>query len=267
MGALHSGHLSLIGRARAECDRVAVSVFVNPTQFDDPADLAAYPRRLEHDLEAARRAGADLVFAPEPEELYPPGFSTYVTVEGLGERFEGAVRGPGHFRGVATVVLKLLNLVRPTVLYLGRKDAQQVALLKRMVRDLNLPVAIAVCPTVRDADGLALSSRNERLSPEERRRAASLYRALQAGAAAAAAGEREAAAVVAAARQVLAEAGIEPEYLALVEEERFEELERLDRPALLIVAARFGGTRLIDNVPLQPVAAAAAQRTEAICNG
>lgn len=268
MGAIHAGHLSLVERAKQECDAVVVSIFVNPLQFDDPTDLAAYPRQLEEDLKLLEEAGVAVVFAPAVEELYPPGFSTAVTVGPIAERFEGQVRGPDHFRGVATVVLKLLNIVRPATLYLGQKDAQQVAVLKRMVRDLNVGVEVVVCPTVREPDGLALSSRNGRLSAQERDQATVLYRALQAGAAAAAAGAQEAAAVVAAARAVLAAEGVEPEYLAVVGAEQFEELSRLEQPALLIVAARFGGTRLIDNLYLQSTAvAAAAPTTEAACNG
>jgi pantoate--beta-alanine ligase len=227
MGALHAGHTALFDAARVECDVVVASVFVNPAQFDEGADLVAYPRDLDRDLALAEQHGVDVVFAPSAGELYPPGFATWVEPAGAAEGLEGAHR-PGHFRGVATVCLKLFNLVRPERAYFGRKDAQQVAVVKQMVRDLNLRVEIRVVETVRDPDGLALSSRNARLSPPERARALAIPRALATG-------------DVERARAVLAEAGVEPEYLAVAD---------LDGPTLA-VAARVGGVRLIDNVPLK----------------
>jgi len=227
MGALHDGHRALLAAARAECDVVVVSVFVNPSQFGEAADLAAYPRTLDTDAALAEAAGADLIFAPEPEEIYPAGFATWIEPAGAALGLEGDHR-PGHFRGVATVCVKLFSIVRPTAAYFGRKDAQQVAVVKQVVRDLNLDLTIRVVPTVRDADGLALSSRNARLSPGERAQALAIHRALL---------TRD----VTKARAVLAAAGIEPEYV---------EIADLDGPTLAI-AAHVGTTRLIDNLPLE----------------
>jgi pantoate--beta-alanine ligase len=228
MGALHAGHESLIRAAREENDVVVVSLFVNPAQFDDPRDLEAYPRDEGRDAEIAERHGADVLFAPAKDEVYRAGASTKGIVDGLGEVFEGAHRGPGHFAGVCTVVAKLFNMVQPDRAYFGQKDAQQVAVLKRMVADLDFPLEIRVQPTVRDPDGLALSSRNARLSPEERRRALALSAAVHAG--------------LEAGREVLAEHGIEPEYFAAVDPETFE------APCdLIVIAATIGTTRLIDN--------------------
>jgi pantoate--beta-alanine ligase len=226
MGAIHAGHLALFAKARAECDTVVATLFVNPAQFGDGADLAGYPRDFHADEHAAEAAGVDFLFAPSPEELYPPGFATWVLPEGAALGLEGEAR-PGHFRGVATVCLKLFTIVRPDVAYFGRKDAQQVAVVKQMVRDLNLELELRVVPTVRDADGLALSSRNGRLSAQERRQALAIPRAL-------------ATHDPARAETILAEAGIEPEYVALAD---------LDGPTLA-VAATVGSTRLIDNVRL-----------------
>ncbi len=232
MGALHAGHESLIRAAREENDEVVVSLFVNPAQFNDPRDLEAYPRDERRDGQIAERHGADVLFAPAQDEVYRAGASTKVIVEGLGEVYEGAHRGPGHFAGVCTVVAKLFNMVQPDRAYFGQKDAQQVAVLERMVADLDFPLEIRVQPTVRDPDGLALSSRNARLSPEERRRALALNAALQA----AAHGGLEAG------EAVLAELGIEPEYFAAVDPETFE------TPGdLIVIAATIGTTRLIDN--------------------
>lgn len=225
MGALHAGHVALFEAAREECDTVVASLFVNPAQFSEDADLAAYPRDEEADAALAAEAGVDLLFAPPVEEIYPPGFSTWV--DPGEERLEAAFR-PGHFRGVATVCLKLFLAVRPDRAYFGRKDAQQVAVVRRLVRDLALGIEIRSVPTVRDADGLALSSRNARLSPAERARALAIPRAL-----ATRDPER--------ARAVLAEAGLAPDYV---------EVADLDGPTLAI-AARVGGVRLIDNVPLE----------------
>lgn len=258
MGALHAGHLSLIHRARAECDFVAVSLFVNPTQFGPKEDLARYPRDFPGDLAAAREAGADLLFAPPVEEMYPPGDCTAVEVAGPARGFEGASR-PGHFRGVATVVAKLFLMALPDRAYFGEKDYQQLQVVRRMVRDLSFPLEVVACPTVREADGLALSSRNRYLSPEERAAAPALRRALLAAAAAYSAGEREAATLVGAASAVLAaEPRFVPDYLALADAESLEPCTgTVTRPAVLLAAARLGNTRLIDSLVLgRPVEAA-----------
>jgi len=252
MGALHAGHASLIERARAECDVVVVSLFVNPSQFDERADLERYPRDERRDLDLAGRAGAGILFAPSVEEVYPAGFATAVDVLGLTDKLEGAVRGASHFRGVTTVVTKLLNMVAPDVAYFGQKDAQQTIVIRRLVADLNLPVRIETCPTVREPDGLALSSRNARLSPTQREQALALVRGLEAARSAARAGERSAQALLECGRATMAEHGVEPEYLALVDPATLEPVERLRRPALLAVAARIGETRLIDNLILEP---------------
>jgi pantoate--beta-alanine ligase len=252
MGALHDGHLSLIARAREQCDRVIVSLFVNPAQFNERSDLDRYPRQLEHDSALAARAGADVLFAPSVEEVYPPGFATTVEVLGVTERLEGASRGAAHFRGVTTVVTKLLCMALPDAAYFGQKDAQQVVVIRRLVRDLNLPVRVEVCPTVREPDGLAMSSRNAHLNVNERARARSLHRALSAAAEHAAAGERSAEALLNAARAAIVP--IEPEYLALVDPGTLEPVAQLDGPALLAVAAHVGATRLIDNLILEPAA-------------
>ncbi len=253
MGALHEGHRSLIARARAECDVVVVSLFVNPAQFDEHADLERYPRQERRDSELAEQAGADLLFAPSVEEIYPAGFSTSVEVLGLTDRLEGAVRGSSHFRAVTTVVTKLLNIVTPDIAYFGQKDAQQLAVIRRLVEDLNLRVRVEACPTVREPDGLAMSSRNAHLSPGERARALALHGALAAAAAAVSADERSADALIRAARAAMAPFDVEPEYLALVNPDTLEPIDRLDRPALLALAARVGSTRLIDNILLCPI--------------
>jgi len=230
MGAFHAGHVSLMRAARSECTQVVVSLFVNPAQFGAADDLERYPRDEQQDVRVAQEAGVDVLFAPSAQQLYPDGFATWVDVDVAGG--EASARRPGHFRGVATVCLKLFNLVRPDVAFFGQKDAQQVAVLRQMVRDLNVPVTIRVLPTVRDADGLALSSRNAHLSAEERQHALALPRALQAG--------RAAADPVAAARAALN--GLEPEYV---------ELLRVGGATLLTAAARIGSTRLIDNVVVE----------------
>ncbi|HEX5448915.1 MAG TPA: pantoate--beta-alanine ligase [Gaiellaceae bacterium] len=227
MGALHAGHVRLFDAARLECDTLVASVFVNPTQFGDARDLALYPRDLAADAAIAEEAGVDVLFAPSADEIYPPGFATWVVPEGVAVGLEGAAR-PDHFRGVATVCLKLFNIVRPELAWFGRKDAQQVAVLKQLVRDLNVGVEIRVVDTLRDADGLALSSRNARLSSAERERALAIPRALA---------TRDASA----ARTILLDAGLEPDYV---------EVADLDGPTLA-VAARVGTTRLIDNVLLE----------------
>jgi len=245
MGAFHAGHDALMRAAREACDEVVVSLFVNPAQFEDQGDLAAYPRDEGADAARAAGLGVDVLFAPAREEVYPPGFATTVAVAGLSEVLEGAHRGPGHFAGVCTVVAKLLNVVGPDVAYFGQKDAQQVAVVRRMVRDLEIPVRVEVVPTVREPDGLALSSRNVRLGRADRARALALSRALRAAEAAVAAGERDAARVLAAGRAAMD--GVEPEYLALVDPDAFTPLAAVDGRALVAVAARVGPVRLIDN--------------------
>ncbi|HEX4837548.1 MAG TPA: pantoate--beta-alanine ligase [Solirubrobacteraceae bacterium] len=252
MGALHEGHLSLLARARSQCEIVVASLFVNPAQFDERADLDRYPRQEERDLRLAAQAGVDVLFAPSPEEVYPAGFSTSVEVLGLTDRLEGAARGSAHFRGVTTVVTKLLNMVSPDVAYFGQKDAQQVIVIRRLVEDLNLPVRIETCPTVREPDGLAMSSRNARLSPEERASALALHNALSVAGAAVARGERSADVLVGLAHEQMTLLELEPEYLALVSPDTLEPISQLEEPALLAVAARVGATRLIDNVTLYP---------------
>ncbi|MCW3032192.1 MAG: pantoate--beta-alanine ligase [Solirubrobacterales bacterium] len=252
MGALHDGHLSLISQAREDCDVVVVSLFVNPAQFNERSDLERYPRDESRDRELAAASGADVLFAPSAEEVYPAGFATSVDVLGVSERLEGESRGAEHFRGVATIVAKLLGMALPDVAYFGQKDAQQVVVIRRLVADLNLPVAIEALPTVREPDGLAMSSRNALLSEVERERARSLSAALEAATRLAAAGERSADALLASGREVLEGAGVELDYLALVDPDTLEPVELLERPALLAVAARVGQVRLIDNAILAP---------------
>jgi pantoate--beta-alanine ligase len=252
MGALHEGHLSLIRQARATCDQVVVSLFVNPAQFDDAGDLAAYPRDEERDAALAADAGADLLFAPARDEVYPPGFATTVHVEGLTATLEGVHRGAGHFDGVTTVVTKLLNMVAPDVAFFGQKDAQQALVIRRLVRDLDLPVRIEVRPTVREHDGLALSSRNVRLQGPDRERALALHDALRAAEAALHAGERDAGTLRETALRAMHDHGVEPDYLELVSTDDLSPVERVDGQALLAVAARVGTTRLIDNTILSP---------------
>ncbi|HSD78501.1 MAG TPA: pantoate--beta-alanine ligase [Solirubrobacteraceae bacterium] len=252
MGALHDGHLALVARAREACDEVVVSLFVNPRQFDDAGDLAAYPRDEDRDAAVAEQAGADLLFAPAVEEVYPAGFATTVTVSGpQTETLEGAHRGVGHFDGVATVVVKLLNMAQPDVAFFGQKDAQQAVVVRRVVRDLDLPVRIELVPTVREPDGLALSSRNVHLRGADRDRALALSEGLAAARARAAAGERDAAAVAAAGREAMRARGVEPEYLAVVDPDSLLPLADVDGGALVAVAARVGPTRLIDNVLIE----------------
>jgi pantoate--beta-alanine ligase len=251
MGAFHAGHESLMAAARAECGEVVVSLFVNPAQFEECADLAAYPRDEAVDAAIAARHGTDVLFAPPVEEVYPEGFRTTVAVAGLSDVFEGAQRGVAHFAGVCTVVAKLLNMVAPDVAYFGQKDAQQVAVLRRMAEDLDFPVRIEALPTVREPDGLALSSRNRRLSADERRRALALSRALGVAAAVLAAGERDATRVQAGALAAMAADGLAPEYLALVDPDSFEPLASVNGRVLVAVAARVGNTRLIDNVLIE----------------
>jgi pantoate--beta-alanine ligase len=252
MGAFHDGHLSLIRRARRDCEVVVVSLFVNPTQFGPSDDLDAYPRDELRDARLAEAEGVDVLFAPPVEEVYPDGFATTVTVGRVTEMLEGhpTRRGPSHFAGVTTVVTKLFNMAGPDVAYFGQKDAQQALVLRRLVRDLDIPVRIEVCPTIRDTDGLALSSRNAYLSEPERAQALALSRALRAADAAVEAGERDAEAVLRAARAELDGAGIEPEYLELRSITDLTPVERVNGSTLLAVAARVGRARLIDNVVL-----------------
>jgi pantoate--beta-alanine ligase len=251
MGALHEGHLSLIRRAREQCDLVVVSVFVNPAQFNQSSDLERYPRREADDAALAGAAGGDVLFAPSVEEVYPPEFATSVEVIGLTDRLEGAVRGGGHFRGVTTVVTKLFGMTMPDIAYFGQKDAQQAIVVRRLVEDLNLPVRIEVCPTVRESDGLAMSSRNALLDPDGRARARALPAALDAALTLAAKGERSAEALLRAAREAMRPFDVSLDYLALVDPETLEALEELAGEGLLAVAARIGAVRLIDNAPVQ----------------
>ncbi|MEK6250603.1 MAG: pantoate--beta-alanine ligase [Actinomycetota bacterium] len=253
MGYLHEGHLSLLRAARADCDLVVMSLFVNPTQFGAGEDLDRYPRNEQRDTALAVEAGVDLIYAPSTDDVYPSGYATYVDVEGLTEVLCGDPerRGPEHFRGVITVVAKLLNTVQPDIAYFGQKDAQQAVLIQRMVGDLDFPVRIEVLPIVRDPDGLAMSSRNAYLDTEQRQRAAALSRALRAAQDSARGGSLTEA--LADARRELSEAGIEPEYLEARDAEDLTPVAELNgRPVLVAVAAQVGGARLIDNVLIEP---------------
>jgi pantoate--beta-alanine ligase len=251
MGALHEGHMSLVRSAMAECRPVIASIFVNPTQFGPSEDLQKYPRTLEADRKKLEDAGVDTLFAPEAAEIYPPGFRTWVNVEGLSERLEGKSR-PGHFRGVTTVVLKLLEIIQPRKAFFGRKDAQQARLIRQMARDLHLDTEIIVCPIVREADGLAQSSRNAYLLPDERRAATVLYRALEGARNSIARGERDALRITAAMRETLrAEPLAEPDYVQLVDAETLEPVTRLRGACLTLLAVRIGATRLIDNLLIE----------------
>ena len=252
MGALHEGHLSLLRRAKSECSKVFASIFVNPTQFGPNEDLSKYPRTFESDVEKLKSAGVDLLFAPEAKEMYPPGFSTYVTIEGLSERLEGKSR-PGHFRGVATVVLKLFEIVQPHFVFFGRKDAQQVRILQRMLLDLNSDIEIVVCPIVREPDGLALSSRNGYLNAEERSAATVLHRALRAAYLEVAASVRDALTLQNAVRDVLAQEKLaRVDYVEVVDADSFEPVARSgSRPTYVLLAVFIGKTRLIDNLLIE----------------
>jgi pantoate--beta-alanine ligase len=258
MGAFHEGHLSLMRRAREDCHEVVVSLFVNPAQFNEGGDLDAYPRDEARDGALAAELGVDYLFAPSVSEVYPPSFGTTVSVAGLTDTLEGAGRGRAHFDGVTTVVAKLLNMVGPDVAYFGQKDAQQALVIRRLVRDLDVPTRIEVCPIVRELDGLAMSSRNVRLTPSERQRASALNRALRAAADAVAAGERRATAVRARALTELTVADIEPEYLELVSADALVPVDRIEGDVLALVAARVGDTRLIDNQTLSTARAGGA---------
>lgn len=249
MGALHAGHTSLIERAGEHSDCIVVSIFVNPRQFGDPGDLAAYPREFERDAEIARGAGADIVFRPAPEEIYPPGFSTEVRVGGpLTETLEGAHRGPEHFHGVTTVVTKLLTATAPDIAVFGEKDAQQVRVIERLVRDLHLPVRVIRSPTVREQDGLALSSRNARLSPKNREQALALSAAIFAARDAFASGERHRDAILSPAFEVLDRHDVAPEYLELCNSEDLSPIDEVTGAATIVIAATVGGVRLIDTI-------------------
>jgi pantoate--beta-alanine ligase len=252
MGAFHGGHEALMRAARETCDEVIVSLFVNPAQFEEPADLAAYPRSEADDAAAAAALGVDALFAPAVEAIYPDGFATTIHVGGLADVLEGAARGASHFDGVCTVVCKLFNIVAPDVAFFGQKDAQQVVVIRRMVRDLEIPVRLHVVPTVREPDGLALSSRNARLGASDRERATALRRALETVRDAVEAGERDAAAAEAAGRAAMN--GLNPEYLAVVDPETLERVRTVDGRVLVVVAARVGPARLIDNILIEPVA-------------
>jgi pantoate--beta-alanine ligase len=251
MGALHEGHMSLVRAAMAECRPVIASIFVNPSQFGPSEDFQKYPRTLAEDSKKLEGADVDFLFAPAPEEIYPRGFRTWVNVEGLSERLEGRAR-PGHFRGVTTVVLKLLEIVQPRKAFFGRKDAQQARLIGQMARDLHLDSEIVVCPIVREPDGLAMSSRNAYLHPEERHAATVLYRALDGARQSIARGERDALRLVAAMREVLrSEPLAEPDYVELADAENLEPMTRLRGVCFALLAVRIGATRLIDNLLIE----------------
>jgi pantoate--beta-alanine ligase len=247
MGAFHEGHLSLMRAARQQNDLVVVSLFVNPTQFAANEDLSTYPRDEARDAALAETEGVDILFAPEPAEIYPDGFATNIHVAGITEVLDGASRGPHHFDGVATVVTKLFGIVQPDVAYFGQKDAQQVLVVRRVVRDLDLDARIVACPIVREPDGLAMSSRNVYLDADARARATALNRALDAAAAVHRSGERNGAGIRSAAHSVLAEAGIDAEYLELRDAETLQPVTFVDSDVLLLVAGRVGAARLIDN--------------------
>ena len=254
MGALHEGHLSLIRRAQADCSRLYASIFLNPMQFGPSEDLSKYPRTFEHDVAQLKNAGVDVLFAPDAKEIYPAGFRSYVNVEGLSDRLEGKSR-PGHFRGVATVVLKLFEIVQPQFAYFGRKDAQQVRILQQMAGDLNLNAEIVVCPIVREPDGLALSSRNTYLDPDERRGATVLHHALDAARRELGAGTRDSLQLQTAIRSVLSNEPLaRADYIEIVDAETFEPVAGIAaRPVYVLLAVFIGKTRLIDNLLIEPL--------------
>jgi pantoate--beta-alanine ligase len=248
MGALHQGHLSLIKQARQQCSSVVASIFVNPMQFGPSEDFAKYPRTLSSDTEKLEDAGVQCLFLPEAKDIYPQNFSTYVNVEGLSERLEGRSR-PGHFRGVSTVVMKLLQIVQPQFAYFGRKDAQQAAIISRMAKDLNLDTEIVVCPIEREADGLAMSSRNVYLQASDRQSATVLHRALQAARALLQNGTRDTLSLQSAMHRVLKEESrAKIDYVEIADAETFEPLAQINRKAYVLVTAKFGETRLLDNL-------------------
>lgn len=252
MGALHEGHVSLIRRCKEECDVTVVSIFVNPTQFGPNEDLSKYPRPFEKDSWACQQAGTELIFAPEPAEMYQPQTLTWVTVDKLTEHLCGASR-PGHFRGVCTVVNKLFNIVQPDVAYFGQKDAQQLAILRRMTEELYLPVEIRPCPTVREADGLAMSSRNQYLNPQERLQALCLWKSLQKARELFENGQKNSKMIVSAMRQIIGEVpAAKIDYISIVDNELLQTIDTIDRAALIALAVFVGSTRLIDNIVVDP---------------
>jgi pantoate--beta-alanine ligase len=253
MGYFHEGHASLMRHARETCAVVVVSLFVNPTQFNDPADLTVYPRDEKHDAALAAANGVDFLFAPSASEMYPPRFATSITVARVTEQLEGAARGVAHFAGVATVVAKLFNIVQPTTAVFGQKDAQQALVIRRMTRDLDMPVRIDVCPTVREPDGLAMSSRNVRLDSAARQQALALSAALMHAERAVASGERDAETLLDLARDEMRSRGVQPEYLEIVSVDTLAAVDQIEGDALLAIAAHVGGVRLIDNIVLRPV--------------
>lgn len=253
MGALHAGHMSLVDRAKRECTQVITSIFVNPTQFGPKEDLAKYPRTFDSDAQKLEAAGVDAIFAPQPADIYPPNFRTYVNVENLSDRLEGRSR-PGHFKGVATVVLKLFEIVQPTYAYFGRKDAQQVRVISQMVRDLNLDVEIVICPIVREPDGLALSSRNVYLNPDERKSALVLNRALTAARDELTSGTRDALSIQSTIQKIFAaEPQVQLDYAEIVDADAFDPITRISKPTYILLAAKIGKTRLIDNLYVEPM--------------
>jgi pantoate--beta-alanine ligase len=266
MGALHAGHLTLIEAARRDASPVIASIFVNPKQFGPSEDYKKYPRDLEGDRRKLEEAGVDFLFVPPVEEIYPAGFRTSVNVEGLGDRLEGKIR-PGHFRGVATVVLKLLEIVAPRFAYFGRKDAQQARIIRQMAADLALDSEIVVCPIVREPDGLALSSRNQYLSPAERKAATVLYRALSRARLAIEDGERDSMRIITAMRQELAGEPLgAPDYVEIVDADSFEPIMWLTRTCLVLLAVRFGATRLIDNMQVEIAESRAGTVSQVVCS-
>jgi pantoate--beta-alanine ligase len=252
MGALHEGHLSLVRAARARCDAVAVSIFVNPTQFGPTEDLSKYPRQFERDCRLLEKEGVEILFAPSVGEIYPDGAVTWALVEGLSEKLDGRSR-PGHFRGVTTIVSKLFHIVEPEAAFFGQKDAAQLAVIRRMVHDLNFPIEIVACPIVREPDGLAMSSRNAYLNPEERQRALMLQRSLQRAEQGFQAGDRIATRLISAAKEVVAsEPQVVLDYFEIVDPDTLDPVERISQKTLVAVAAYIGSTRLIDNIVLNP---------------
>ena len=252
MGALHEGHMSLIGRCRSECDYTVVSIFVNPTQFGPNEDLARYPRTFDGDCQMCESNGVDLIFAPDDKEMYPGENLTWVDVDKLSAHLCGASR-QGHFRGVCTVVAKLFNIVQPDFAYFGEKDAQQLAIIGRMISDLNIPVEIRSCPTVRAEDGLALSSRNKNLDPQQRKQACCLYQALNKARALIRAGQVESSVIIEAMAEVIArQPQAQIDYISIVDSNLLQPIKQIDRPVLIALAVRVGGTRLIDNIIIDP---------------
>jgi pantoate--beta-alanine ligase len=252
MGALHEGHLSLVRAAKAQCDSVAVSIFVNPTQFGPTEDLSKYPRQFDRDRSLLEKEGVDILFAPPLEEMYPNAETTWVVVDGLSEKLDGRSR-PNHFRGVTTIVSKLFHILEPEATFFGQKDAAQLAVIRRMVRDQNFPIEIVACPIVREPDGLAMSSRNAYLSREERTRALVLHRSLQKTQQQFQAGERSTASLISAAKKIIAqEPQVALDYFEIVDPDTLDPVEQISQKTLVAVAAYVGSTRLIDNVVLEP---------------